>query len=67
MPNKQLISLAKKSKITYEEVERIWKKSKKIVKKQYPHLDPKSPEFYRLVYGITKKIIESKKRKGKYS
>lgn len=63
MPNKQLTNLAKKSKVTYEEVERVWKKSKEIVKKQYPHLDTNSPEFYRIVYGLTKKIIKSKKEK----
>lgn len=47
-------SFAKRTKKPVKRIEHLWKKAKRIVKKQYP--DRKGSEFYRLVTGIVKRM-----------
>jgi hypothetical protein len=56
MPNAGIIqSFIKQSGKKKEEVERLWRDTEKIIKKQYP--DKKDDDFYRLVVGVLKKRL----------
>ena len=58
MPSNAIKSFAEKSGKSKGEVERLYQKSKDIVRKEYPRTPEDSEEFYQLVIGILKKIIK---------
>jgi len=57
MPNNIVKSFADKTGKSKDEVEKLWNKSKEIVKKEYPEIKEDTPEFFKLVTGILKKSL----------
>lgn len=58
MPAKIIQSFADKSGKSEKEVENLWKKSKLIVKKEYPDVKEDSDKFYEIIVGILKKMLK---------
>jgi len=48
--------IAKKSGKSEEEVEVLWDKAKKIVKKEYPEIKKDTESYYKILTGVTKKM-----------
>lgn len=61
MPSNIVQSFAIKTGYEEKEVERLWKKAKQLVKKQYPKVKEKSEQYWKLVTGILKKMLGIKK------
>jgi len=57
MPSNLVKSFAEKSKKSEEEVDKLFKKSEDIVKKQYKDVEVGSDSFYKLVVGVLKKML----------
>jgi len=57
MPNNIVKSFAKESNKSISEVEKLWDKSKEIVKSEYKDVKEDSAEFYKLVTGVLKKQL----------
>jgi len=57
MPNNIIKSFADKTGKSKDEVEKLWDKSKEIVKSEYPKVKEDTPEFFKLVTGILKKSL----------
>ena len=57
MPNNIVKSFADKTGKSKDEVEKLWNKSKEIVKKEYPKVKEDTPEFFKLVTGTLKKSL----------
>ena len=60
MPTAQIKALAEKHKVSVKEVEMAWEKAKTIVDKQYPKIKKGSPQYYKLVYAITERMLPKK-------
>lgn len=60
MPNNIIISFAKETGKSEKEVEKLWDKAKSIVKKEYSDIDDKSDDFFKLVVGILKTMLNMK-------
>jgi len=57
MPSAVIQSFAKKTNKSEKEVEDLYSRAKKIVKKEYPEVKEDSQDFYQLVIGILKKMV----------
>lgn len=51
-------SVWKKSPKTRKEIKRLYRKAKRIVKKQYTDIEPESKNFYKLTVGILKRMAK---------
>lgn len=61
MPSNIVQSFAIKTGYEEKEVEGLWKKAKKLAKKQYPKIKEKSEQYWKIVTGILKKMLGIKK------
>lgn len=63
MPNNVVKSLADKSGKSASEVEDKWEEAKKIAHEEYPDLSEDDDKFWKIVTGITKKMLGIKEEK----
>ena len=58
MPNNVVVSFAKKTGKSEEEIESLWDDTKKIVKNEYPDVEEDNDKFFQLITGILKKRLK---------
>ncbi len=63
MPAAAILSLAKQTGKSEAEIESKYADAKKITRKNYPDVDPDSDQFYKIVFGVLKKMLGIKEGK----